>query len=106
MASLSPYKENGIWWTVCHRQRFNSVALYVYISILIYRYIYRGWTKRNSNLAVENIALPWKASKPKETGFCPTPAQHLVPVCPASRLSDSLDIKTEWVRFSFFENGK
>ena len=98
MASLSPYKENGLCWTVWHRQRFNSVALYVYISIHIYRYIYRGWTERNSNLAVGNIALPWKASRPKavrETGFCPTLAQHLVLACPAEQMSDSLDKKTE-----------
>ena len=79
------------------------MALHVYISINIYRYVYRGWTERKPNLAVGDIALPWKASRPKssrpkavrETGFCPTLAQLLVLLCRAEQMSDSLDIKTE-----------
>ena len=103
MESLSPYEENGFWWTLRSPRCLYSVVLYVYISINIYRYVYRGWTERKPNLAVGDIALPWKASRPKssrpkavrETGFCPTLAQHLVLVCPAERMSDSLDKKTD-----------
>ena len=93
-------KKMGVWGTLRSCRCLYSVVLHVYISINIYRYIYRGWTLWKPNLAVGSIAVLRKASRLKairETGFCPTLAQPLVLIwiCLAEQMSDSLDIQTE-----------